>query len=133
VNLANVPNFRLAQWPGANQLYLAIRFFSACSTAIPATPGSVDVTYQNLNGGSIPLGEYLTSTAFSLNLDSILSTPITDPNVQKVGQLNFTLAAGATVGTINWQLSFANAYLLPQLDSYEEKEKHGHDHHFRDG
>src|SRR5438309_11827231 len=55
--LANAET-RLLRWPGAVQLYLAIRSFSiALSTATLATLGSLDVYYQDLIGGQvIPLG-----------------------------------------------------------------------------
>ncbi len=116
------PNWRLEQWPGGTLLYLIIRSFSiGPQTATFATQGAINVLFIDQFGNLAPLG-VIPNNAFS-NLQLvpvILPGAITDSGQQKsLGQLSFTLNAGATVGAYAWQLGFSVAYLLPALKGYD--------------
>lgn len=117
VKLTLDPHWRLEQWPGGTQVFLAIRQFSiAPQTATFATPGAIDVLYQDTIGGQIiPLGDFVSSQGYTIFLQSLIPTPLTDPDVQNVGNLLFALNTGATPGTYNWQMGFSGAYMLPAL------------------
>lgn len=118
---------RLSRWPGAVQMYLAIREFGiAPSTASFATIGSIDMYYQDLIGGQVvPLGSFTSSLAIQYHdLSVLIPTPITDAGylsstVNPIGQIQANLSAGATPGTYVWQIAFAYAYLLPTPKPYD--------------
>jgi hypothetical protein len=114
------PNWRLQQWPGGTLLYLFIRSFSmGPQTAVLATQGEIDVVFVDQFGNSAPLG-VVPNNAFFNDLPGILlPSPITDTGQQdELGDINFTLNAGATVGVYSWQIGFSCAYLLPALKGY---------------
>lgn len=115
---------RLLRWPGAVQMYLAIRSFGlALSTATLATAGSLDVYYQDTIGGQIiPLGSIANNDELNLtNVNILIPTPITDAGALNlpIGQVQVTLSAGATVGTYIYQIAYAYVYLLPTTKPYE--------------
>lgn len=131
---------RLSRWPGAVQLYLAIRSFSlAMTTASLAVVGSLDIYYQDLIGGQIiPLGNIQSNDELNVaGMTVLIPTPITDAGAlaNPIGQVQATLSAGATVGTYIWQIAFAYAYLLPAMKPYEvqhvEELLDGHPGHAR--
>ena len=118
------PETRLLRWPGAVQLYLAIRSFGmAPTTATFATAGSIDIYYQDLIGGQIiPLGCLPSNDEINLpNINLLIPTPITDAGAlaNPIGNIQATLNSGATVGAYIWQIAFSYAYLLPTTKPYE--------------
>ena len=213
VVLKNAPNWKLNQWPGANQFYLCIRSFSLTSqnistapteVSVPATAGNItlftgpgtlqsievtttgasalnfqdgagniiatipggsaagfvlsgnfgfqtslvaqksattpvvtasytpqvaggaiDVLYQDINSGYIiPLGEFNNlQNSNEFNMNSLIPVPITDLQLQTIGQLLITLDANAVAGLVNWQIGVSAAYLIPQLDPYTYRTK----------
>lgn len=120
--LVLAPNWRLEQWPGGTQLYIVLRSFSiAPQTATFATAGNLDCRYIDLIGGNVvPLGVFLNTTGGSDTMSVLIPTPITDPGVTNIGQVQVTLNTGATVGTYNWQVAFSVAYMVPALQPYHE-------------
>jgi hypothetical protein len=116
------PNWRLEQWPGGTLLYLIIRSFSAGpQTATFATQGAINILFIDQFGNLAPLGVIANNSFSNIQLTPmILPGAITDSGQQKsLGQLSFTLNAGATVGTYAWQIGFSVAYLLPSLKGYD--------------
>jgi hypothetical protein len=130
VSLHYPPNWRLEQWPGGTNLYYCIRMFSLASQIIAATAGSMDVYYQDiLTGFIVPLGDYEYTQSGIEFLDIVLPVPVSDPGLQNnVGQLQFNLSGAGTPETINWQLSFSGAYLLPDIRDDEIYTKGGPQH-----
>jgi hypothetical protein len=131
VTLKAVPNWRLSQWPGGTNLYYCIRQFSiaAQQPALAVTAGLIDVYYQDLlSGYSIPLGDFLSNGASTNSLDTIIPIAVADPGLQTIGQLEFNLAGGATVTTLNWQIAFSGAYLLPNIEGNDLKLRGGPQH-----
>lgn len=105
---------RLSEWPNATQLFLCIRNFSLAPQAAPTTAGVIDVQYQDTIGGQlIPIGDMVSNSQMNIGLTTLIPTPITDPGILTVGNLLFFLNTGATVGTLNWQMAFSYAYMLP--------------------
>jgi hypothetical protein len=130
--------WNLGQWPGGTLLYPVIRFFSVGpTTATFATQGAISIVFYDQFGNPTPLGVVANNAFSSYNNDTILPSPITDPGFQgAIGTLSFTLNTGATVGTYNWQMAFAAAYLLPALKGYNierigDGTKHLDIHHHR--
>ena len=120
INLALVQNWRLDIWPGAVSMYLVLRRFSmALQTATLATLGAVDVQFVDSGGQVIPLGDFISNAGTVQDMAIVCPTPITDPSNLQAGTLNVALSAGATVGTYNFQLGFAGAFLIPALRGYE--------------
>ena len=131
VVLKSQPNWRLSQWPGGTNLYYCIRQFSIATQqpALAVTAGLVDVYYQDLlTGFSIPLGDFLSNGSATNSLDTIIPVPVSDPGATNIGILEFNLAGGATVTTLNWQIAFSGAYLLPQMEGFELALKGGPQH-----
>lgn len=133
VKLANEPKWRLDQWPGAVNLYLCIRQFSVGVnlTAPAVTLGSILCSFEDPAGRVIPLGMFISNTAFNQDdIDMLIHTPITDPNNQNVGTLIFQIAAvGITSTNYSYQMAFSGAYMIPQLTAGYEQPLGEHIHH----
>ena len=87
--------------------------------------GCIDILYQDTIGGQIiPFGEYNDLQACNnLDINILIPTPITDTQVQTIGNLLFSLDTNGQSGNINWQLGVSAAYLIPQLHAYKIEEK----------
>lgn len=126
VTLVNDPQWRLEQWPGAVNLFLCIRQFSVGVnlTAPAVTLGSILCNFEDPAGKTVPLGMFISNTAFNQDdIDMLIPTPITDPNNKNVGTLIFQIAgAGITSTNYSYQMAFSGAYMIPQLVAgYEEE------------
>jgi len=120
VELLNNPVYRLDQWPGAVQLYLAIRTFGIVPSAVPTANGGMRVTFVDQFGNRLPLLSMLSQTAQNIVVRSILPTPITDVGNVTVGTLEVQLSNVATSdGTYLWNIGFSAVYLLPSRYGYE--------------
>jgi hypothetical protein len=121
VTLSADPHWRLEQWPGAVQVYLAIRFFGIVPQAAPTTVTGISVTFQDQGGNSAPLGEFVNSVGGNnYNGLTIMPSPITDPGQLQVGSLAVTLPNIATsTATYHWSIGFSAVYLLPARYGYE--------------
>ncbi len=120
VNLTNNPNWKLEQWPGAVQVYLAIRFFGIAPQAVPTANGGMECIFTDQFGNVAPLGEYLSQSGGNSNYDVILPTSITDPGNQTVGTLTVNQAnVASSGGTFNWSIGFCAVYMLPSRYGYE--------------
>lgn len=120
VNLSKSPNWRLEQWPGGVQVYLAVRFFGIAPQTIPTANAGIEVLFIDQFGNIAPLGEFLGATGGNSSYDTILPTPITDPGNTNVGTLSVSLANVATSNAVyNWSIGFSAVYLLPARYGYE--------------
>jgi len=129
VTMTQTPNWRLEQWPGGTQLFLVVRMFSVGpQTASFATQGEISVLYLDWSANVTPLGIIPNNGFYTNGFDTILPAAITDPGLAALGQLSFTLNAGATVGNYSWQLGFSAAYLLPALHGYSLEKWDDHIH-----
>lgn len=135
VTLSNVPQWRLEQWPGAVQVYLAIRFFGIVPQSIPTANAGMEILYIDQSGITAPLGEFLAATGGNSSYDTIIPNPVTDPGNTGVGTLSISLANVANSNaTYYWSIGFSAIYLLParygyeRLDQeeYENIHRHGH-------
>ncbi len=136
VSFAQTPVFRTSQWPGAVQLYLVIRQFSLAPQSTISAVGALDCYFIDQFGNTAPLGDYVSSSGNNVGFDTLLTTPITDPeNSTNVGQLQVTLTGTTpTTSVYNWQIGFSVAYLLPAKAGYsihheEQTEVHHVTHH----
>jgi hypothetical protein len=120
VTLATDPKFRLEQWPGGVQVYLAIRFFGIVPQAVPTANGGMEVVYIDGGGNQAPLGEYLSQSGGNSNYDVILPNAITDPGTTSLGTLTVTQAnVASSGGTFQWSIGYSALYLLPARYGYE--------------
>lgn len=120
VTLASNPQFRLEQWPGAVQVFLAIRFFGIVPAAVPTANGGMEVIYIDKSGNQAPLGEYLSQAGGNSNYDVIMPMAITDPGTTALGTLSVTQAnVASSGGTFQWSIGFSAIYMLPARYGYE--------------
>lgn len=85
-------------------------------------PGGIDCYYNDIIAGAIlPLGDFSTLVGGNVSPDILLTSPITDPGIQAVGQLQFITSTGPNVSaaTYYWQLGFSYAYLITQEHGYD--------------
>lgn len=122
VTLTNSPYLRLSRWPGARSVYTVLRVFALAPRATIATIGTLVCVYQDMIGGkSIPLGVFPSSSGGNDYLETLISTPITDTDVEALGQIQVTLnGTSPTTATYDWQIAFSFAYLLPELRGYDK-------------
>lgn len=131
VKLTNPPNWKLQQWPGAVQLYLCLRMVAIGGETFPATATSVSLFFTDFVGGNtIPLGIFNTASGIvSAFFDILIPTPITDPSNLNLGSLYTTVTPNVGT-TYDWMIGFSGAYLLPELNPYDnqivEEEHHAH-------
>lgn len=133
IKLTSAPNWKLQQWPGAVQLFLCIRMVSIAGETFPATITNFGLFFTDAVGGNtIPLGEINTTNGTTSFFDLLIPTPITDPSNLNLGTL-YTSVAGNIGTTYDWQMAFSGAYLLPELNPYDnqivEEEHHHHGLH----
>lgn len=135
VTLDHDPKWRLEMWPGAVQVFLAIRFFGIVPQALPTVNAGMECIFIDQFGNYAPLGEVLCQSGGNSNYDVILPTPITDPSNQAVGSLVVTQSNIANSnGTHNWSIGFSALYMLPSRYGYEileDEEYEQIDHHIR--
>lgn len=125
VTLSAIPNWKLTQWPGAVQMYLAIRFFGIVPTALPTANAGMEVLFIDQFGNLAPLGELLSQAGGNSNYDTILPSPITDPGSTQVGTLSIGLVnVPSSSGTYLWSIGFSALYLLPARYGYEVLTEH---------
>jgi len=133
VVLLKQPLLRLSQWPNAVQVHLVVRFFGMAPQTVPTANAGLEAIFYDNFGNIVPLGEFLSQTAFGSVYDHILPTPVTDslssgspsqepagnegPQVGYLAVFNSNLASSS--GTFNWSMSFSLAYLLPSAAAYE--------------
>lgn len=125
VQLANSPNWKLQQWPGAVQLFLVVRFFGIVPGTVPTANAGMECLFIDNFGNTIPLGEVLSQTGGNLGQDVILPTALTDPGNPTLGTLSVTLANVASANsTYLWSMGFSAGYMLPSRYGYEVLEEH---------
>lgn len=114
---ANLGQFtsRVGQFPGGIQYYLMVRTFGFGASALTMT-GSLYVYFVD-NGGmqTTPLA-ILTGTQYDTdltNVNTILTTPITDAGNTSLGNIWVQMTNGGTPVACTWFLTFSYVYLLP--------------------
>lgn len=110
------PTFLLDRYPGALYVNLFIRSFSFVPTGTTMT-GLQECWFTDPGGAVVALGIYNTANQSSSNylaVQALCNTPLTDPGLQALGQINVqNIGIGGTPVTVRWQLGVSYAFLVP--------------------
>jgi hypothetical protein len=140
VILKNPPNWKQQMWPGGVNCYFYLRQFNCAPQSTPATPGAVEILFQEASG-TAPLVDFVSSQGINISPDVLLLTPIADPGDTAVGNLLVSLNGGATAVIYNYAIGFGVVYLLPsstparvtgyteEIPSYGHSTRQGHNEH----
>lgn len=116
---ANAP-WKTSIWPGAVQMYPVLHYFSIAPQGSITTPGAISLVYVDNSGINVPLGVFVSNTAYTNSNDVLIPSPITDIGNTNFGTLLVTLTGTTpSTGAYSYQFSFGCAYLLPAQKGYE--------------
>lgn len=114
----NIPSpvMLLDRYPGAMYMCLYVRAFSFIPTG-STTTGLQECWFSDVGGATVGLGIYVASSQTAgdyQNINSLLTTPITDPGTSQLGTLFVNnIGIGGTPTSVRYQLSIGYVAMVP--------------------